>query len=87
MIGNASTELEAFKTYAQECAQWIAPEEHHVLLAKAPWNVKTYRERKTQTMFETLNVSAMLEAIQAGLTPYASRRTPGIGMVSSLRWS
>ena len=29
----------------------IAPKEHNVLLAKAPWNLKTYRERKTQTVF------------------------------------
>ena len=28
----------------------IAPEEHHVLLAQAPWNLKAFRERKTQTM-------------------------------------
>eukprot|EP01083_Nonionella_stella_P091584 256118_1 len=56
----------------------IQPEEHSVLLTEAPLNTKTYREKMTQIMFETFNVTAMYVGIQAVLSLYASGRTTGI---------
>ena len=61
---------------------WAVPEDDVVLLMETLVNPKTIRKFMTQFMFETFNVPAMYVAIQAGLSPYASRRTTGIVMDS-----
>ena len=58
----------------------VAPEEHPVLPTDAILNSKAYRERMTQTMFETLKAPAMYMASQAFL--YVSGRTTGLVMDS-----
>jgi actin len=56
----------------------VAPEEHGILLTEAPLNPKANREKMTQIMFETFNVTSFYVAIQAVLSLYASGRTTGI---------
>jgi len=56
----------------------VAPEEHSILLTEAPLNPKANREKMTQIMFETFNVTSFYVAIQAVLSLYASGRTTGI---------
>ena len=58
----------------------VAPEEHLVLLTAAPINPNANRERMTQIMFETSNVSTIYVAVQAVISLYVVRRTTGIGI-------
>ncbi|KAK2104345.1 hypothetical protein P7K49_018201 [Saguinus oedipus] len=63
----------------------VAPEEHLMLLTKAPLNPKANRKKMTPVMFETFNTPAMHMAIQAMLSLYASGHTTGIVTDSSDR--
>ena len=56
----------------------VAPEKHPVLLKEAP----SYRERMTQTLFETFYVPTMNVTIQAVLSLCASTCTSSIMMHS-----
>ncbi|ETE60156.1 hypothetical protein L345_14104, partial [Ophiophagus hannah] len=56
----------------------VGPEEHPVLLSERPMNFENHREKMTQIMFESFNVSAFFLAIQAVLSLYATGRTTGI---------
>jgi actin-related protein len=49
-----------------------------VLLTEAPRNPKANREKMTQVMFETFEVSNMYVAIQAVMSLYAAGRTTGL---------
>ena len=62
----------------------VTPEEHHVLLTKAPWNFKTYRERVTQTMFKTFNVPVMYVAIQTVRS--GTHEYDGASLTTSVDW-
>jgi actin len=55
-----------------------APEEHAVLLTKAPLTPTTSRERTMETMFETFGVPGCFLALDARLALCASGRTTGL---------
>eukprot|EP00924_Labyrinthula_sp_SR-Ha-C_P015235 augustus_masked-scaffold_9-processed-gene-12.7-mRNA-1 protein AED:0.33 eAED:0.33 QI:0/-1/0/1/-1/1/1/0/378 len=56
----------------------VKPEEQQVILTEPPLNPKANREKMTQIMFETFNVTGLYVSIQAVLALYASGRTTGI---------
>jgi actin len=56
----------------------VTPGEHPILTAESPTNDKVGREKMTQIMFETFNVSNFYVANQAVLSLMASARTTGI---------
>ena len=52
--------------------------QHPVLLTEAPLNPRSNRDMAAQIMFETFNVPALYNSIQAVLSLYASGRTTGV---------
>lgn len=52
--------------------------QHPVLLTEPPLNPRSNRETAAQILFETFNVPALYNSIQAVLSLYASGRTTGI---------
>lgn len=56
----------------------VAPEDRPVLLSECPLNIRSHREKMTQIMFESFNMSAFYLAIQAVLCLHASGRTTGV---------
>ena len=58
----------------------IQPEEHSVLITEAPKRKKADREKKTQIMFENMNIPALYLALQGVLAIYASGRTCGVSV-------
>lgn len=53
-------------------------EDHPVLLTEPPLNPRSNRENAAQILFETFNVPALYNSVQAVLSLYASGRTTGI---------
>ncbi|XP_070618169.1 actin, cytoplasmic type 5-like [Erythrolamprus reginae] len=64
----------------------VAPEERPVLLTERPVNLESDREKMTQIMFESFNVSSFYLAIQAALSLYASGRTTGVALDVKNNW-
>ncbi|KAF7312736.1 hypothetical protein MIND_00288600 [Mycena indigotica] len=60
----------------------VSPEEFPVLLADAPLNSKSSREKMATSMFETFSVPAFFVKTHAALSLYASGRTTGVVMDS-----
>ena len=55
---------------------WLS--QHPVLLTEAPLNPRSNRDTAAQILFETFNVPALYNSIQAVLSLYASGRTTGV---------
>ena len=53
-------------------------EEHPIMITEAPNCPKQHKERLTQYMFESQNVSCLYISVQAVLSLYASGRTSGL---------
>lgn len=56
----------------------VAPEDHPLLLSEAADTPRSCREKKTQILFEAINVPALYLANQSVLSLYSTGRTTGI---------
>ncbi len=56
----------------------VVPEEHNIMLTEPPLNPKANREKMTQIMFDTFNVSGLYIAISAVLALYSAGKFTGL---------
>jgi len=71
------SDMEKIWDYTFNNALRVDSSEYNVFLTEAPMNPRANREKMTELMFETFQVSGMYVAIQAVLSLYANGRTTG----------